>query len=130
MLFNRALLAALVFFSTTSLAQDGPWEGALRDGNAIAVASAAAGLQLDERDTIVAARVALGAVAPIPLVVMEAEHLLVNSKPDDAAFTKVASAATAACAPSSKASIASLYSAALIARPSLFSLTARWAGKY
>jgi carbon-monoxide dehydrogenase medium subunit len=60
-----------------------------RRGMALAVASVAAGVELDG-DRISAATIALGAVAPVPLVVHEARSLLVGEIPSDDLFHHVA----------------------------------------
>ncbi len=59
---------------------------ALREGNAIAVASVAAGLLLNEDDTICEARVVLGAVAPIPKPARQASALLRGQPAGEDAF--------------------------------------------
>jgi carbon-monoxide dehydrogenase medium subunit len=66
---------------------------ALRNGNGIAVAAVAAGVTLNDDGTIAEARLALGAVAPIPLMAEEAGTLLVGKKPDEAALEAAAAAA-------------------------------------
>ena len=50
-------------------------------------------------DTITAARVSLGAVAPTALLVADAAAALVGSTLDDAALDALAAAASAACNP-------------------------------
>lgn len=68
----------------------------------IAVVGAGAALQLDERgETIVAGRVALGAVAPTPLYVQEAERALIGRpvREADAAFAEAGEIARAAARP-------------------------------
>lgn len=72
---------------------------ALRDGNAIAVAGSAARLVLDDTDCIAAARIALGAVAPIPMMVESAAAELTGKHPDEDAFDEAALAAAQACQP-------------------------------
>lgn len=72
---------------------------ALRDGNAIAVAAVAAGLQLDRDNTIREARIVLGAVAPIPGLVESAAAELLGQRPDDVAFARAATAAQQAAQP-------------------------------
>ena len=52
-----------------------------------------------ENGTCTAARVGLGAVAPVPLLVEDAGKALVGSKLDDAAIEKAAAACRAACKP-------------------------------
>jgi len=66
---------------------------ALRNGNGIAVAAVAAGLTLNDDNTITEARLALGAVAPIPLLAEEAGTLLTGRPADEAAFAEAAAAA-------------------------------------
>ena len=65
----------------------------------IAVVGAAVNLTLDDDGTCTAARVALGAVAPTPLLVADAAAALVGSKVDAAAIGDLAGAASAACNP-------------------------------
>ena len=65
----------------------------------IAVVSAAVNLTLDAKGTITDARVALGAVAPVILVVADAAKALIGSKLDAAALEKLAAACSAACRP-------------------------------
>lgn len=65
----------------------------------IAVVGAAVSLTLDTDGRCVAARVALGAVAPRALLVPAAGAALVGTTVDDAALEKLAAAARAACAP-------------------------------
>jgi len=71
----------------------------LRDGNAIAVASVAAGLLLGEDNTVQNARIVLGAVAPVPKLVEPAAALLVGKPPDEDAFRMAADAAAAEAEP-------------------------------
>ncbi len=60
----------------------------------IAVAGAGAWVALsDDHQSILDARIALSAVAPIPLLVKQAGALLVGCKPDEASITKAAEAA-------------------------------------
>lgn len=66
---------------------------ALRDGNAIAVASVAAGLMLTEGDRITAACVVLGAVAPTPLVAKPAAEVLVGETACDEIIERAAAVA-------------------------------------
>ncbi len=56
---------------------------ALREGNSIAVASVAASLTLGRNDSITAARIMLGAVAPVPLPVRDAEPVLCGRRLDE-----------------------------------------------
>lgn len=72
---------------------------ALRDGNAIAVAAVAAGLLLNHDDTVRHARVVLGAVAPIPVLVESAGARLVAQPPDQDMFRAAADAAMEAAEP-------------------------------
>ncbi|HEY7550775.1 MAG TPA: xanthine dehydrogenase family protein subunit M [Hyphomicrobiaceae bacterium] len=65
----------------------------------IAVAGCGVCLTLDASGTCTAARVALGAVAPRPLVVPEAARAIVGAKLDAAALEKLDAAARAACQP-------------------------------
>jgi carbon-monoxide dehydrogenase medium subunit len=65
----------------------------------IAVVGAAIDLTLDESGTCSAARVALGAVAPTPLLVAEAADALIGTQVDAAALENLAAAASAACRP-------------------------------
>ncbi len=71
----------------------------LREGNAIAVASVAIGLKLDDDDIVTAARVVLGAVAPLPMVCEEAESLLVGRPANEQSFADVSVAAREAARP-------------------------------
>ncbi len=65
----------------------------------IAVVGAGVALTLDASGRCSAARVALGAVAPTPLLVPDAARALVGSALDDAALARAAAAAAAACQP-------------------------------
>jgi CO/xanthine dehydrogenase FAD-binding subunit len=65
----------------------------------IAVVGVGVCLALDADGTISAARVALGAVAPRPLLVAAAGAALVGTKLDAAALAALAAAASAACDP-------------------------------
>lgn len=65
----------------------------------IAVASAGVSLTLDAQGVVIAARVALGAVAPTVLLVEAAAQAIIGTKLDDAAQAALAAAASAACAP-------------------------------
>ena len=65
----------------------------------IAVVGAAVNLTLDDAGVCAAARVALGAVAPTPLLVEEAGAVLVGTKVDEAALGILAAAVRAACDP-------------------------------
>ncbi len=65
----------------------------------IAVVGVGLDLTLDGDGTCTAARVALGAVAPTPLLVAEAADALIGTKIDDAALASLAAAASAECRP-------------------------------
>ena len=65
----------------------------------IAVASAAVSLTLDGAGTIIAARVAVGAVAPTVRLVEAAGAALIGKTLDDATLSALMQAAAAACAP-------------------------------
>jgi carbon-monoxide dehydrogenase medium subunit len=71
----------------------------LRDGNAIAVASVAASLELEGDDTVRECRIVLGAVAPIPKLVESAGAAMVRKKPEADAFREAAAAAMSAAEP-------------------------------
>lgn len=72
---------------------------AMRDGNAIAVASVAAGLLLDRGGTVGAARIVLGAVAPVPKLVEAAGTELVGQAADEDVFGRAADIARDAAEP-------------------------------
>jgi len=72
---------------------------ALRDGNSIAVASAAAGVHLDDRGRIAGACMMLGAVAPVPKAVPGLEPVLVGQTLSDALKGRVATLAMNAAEP-------------------------------
>ena len=65
----------------------------------IAVVGCGIWVQLDEVGVVSAARVSLGAVAPIVLNVKTAAEAIIGTKLDDNALEKLASAARAACKP-------------------------------
>lgn len=65
----------------------------------IAVVGAAVRITLDAAGVCVAARVAIGAVAPTAILVPEAAAALVGSRLDDAALTRAGAAASAAARP-------------------------------
>jgi CO/xanthine dehydrogenase FAD-binding subunit len=65
----------------------------------IAVVGVGINLTLDGKGTCIAARVALGAVAPTVLLVKPAADALIGTRIDDAALDKLAAAASAACRP-------------------------------
>jgi carbon-monoxide dehydrogenase medium subunit len=65
----------------------------------IAVVGAGVAMALDAKGVCTHARVALGAVAPTPLLVADAAKALIGTKVDDAALDSVAAAASAACNP-------------------------------
>lgn len=70
----------------------------LRKGMSVAVASVAARLTI-EGGTIREARIALGAVAPIPLFAEAASAALAGSKASEESFARAAAAAAAECRP-------------------------------
>jgi carbon-monoxide dehydrogenase medium subunit len=63
------------------------------------VVGAGVSLTLDDGGTCVAARLALGAVAPLPLLVEAGGEALIGTAVDDAALAKLGAAASAACNP-------------------------------
>jgi len=65
----------------------------------IAVVGAAVSLSLDKAGVCSEARVALGAVAPRPLLVKAAAKALIGTTVDDVALAAMAAAASAACNP-------------------------------
>lgn len=65
----------------------------------IAVAGAGVSVTLDKDGTCTAARVAIGAVAPTPLLVPEAAEALIGTKVDEDALQRAADAASAASNP-------------------------------
>jgi carbon-monoxide dehydrogenase medium subunit len=65
----------------------------------IAVAGCGVCLTLDTAGTVTAARVALGAVAPRPLLVADAAKALIGTRLDGAALERLDAAARAACQP-------------------------------
>ena len=71
---------------------------ALRRGPALAVASVAARIVLHE-GTITAARVALGSVAPVPLLAERTAALLADRRPTDEVFARAAAEAAAESRP-------------------------------
>ena len=65
----------------------------------IAVVGAGVSLTLDAKGVCTHARVALGAVAPTPLLVADCAKALIGTSVDDAALKALAAAASAACNP-------------------------------
>lgn len=65
----------------------------------IAVVGVGANLTLDDSGVCTAARIAVGAVAPTPLLVADAAAALVGTKVDDAAMEGMVAAVRAACNP-------------------------------
>ncbi len=65
----------------------------------IAVVGAGVALALDAKGVCTHARVALGAVAPTPLLVSDAAKALIGTRVDDVALEALAAAASAACDP-------------------------------
>ena len=72
---------------------------ALRNGNAIAVASVAASLQLSSDDLVTSARLVLGAVAPTPALAPAAAAALLGRPAADESFAVAAGRARRAAAP-------------------------------
>jgi len=72
---------------------------ALRDGNAIAVAGVAAGIELDDSETITAARLSMSAVSPTPGLVASAAEVLVGHPLTDSTLEAAAKAAAKAAQP-------------------------------
>jgi CO/xanthine dehydrogenase FAD-binding subunit len=71
----------------------------LRDGNTIAVAAVAAGVQLAQDDTLQRARIVLGAVAPIPKLAKEASAHLDGKCVKEDAFRRAADLAMQSAEP-------------------------------
>jgi carbon-monoxide dehydrogenase medium subunit len=71
----------------------------LREANALAVASSAVRLTLDDRGKIADARIVLGAVAPTPLRAEKSSKLLIGNQPTPELFERVASQAGAESKP-------------------------------
>ena len=65
----------------------------------IAVVGAGVNLVLDNNNVVKSARVALGAVAPTPLLVPDAAKAIIGTKLNKAALTTLADACSAACSP-------------------------------
>jgi carbon-monoxide dehydrogenase medium subunit len=65
----------------------------------IAMVGAGVSLTVDKSGTCTAARVAIGAVAPIVILVADGAKALIGTKIDDAALNALAAAASAACNP-------------------------------
>jgi carbon-monoxide dehydrogenase medium subunit len=65
----------------------------------IAVVGAGVALTLDNAGVCTHARVALGAVAPTPLLVADGAKALIGTRVDDKALAALAAAASAACKP-------------------------------
>ena len=65
----------------------------------IAVVGVAVNLTLDAAGVVVSARVALGAVAPTVLLVKPAAEAIIGTKLDEARWTELAEACSAACQP-------------------------------
>jgi carbon-monoxide dehydrogenase medium subunit len=70
-----------------------------RAGNAISVAAVAASLWLDKGGTIREGRIALGAVAPIPLVVSRAAERMRGAEPSAETFSELSALAMEAAQP-------------------------------
>lgn len=71
----------------------------LREGNAIAVAAVAASLEIEPSGKIVAACIALGSVAPIPTLAIQAAQALIGEVASDAIFEEAGRGARAAAKP-------------------------------
>lgn len=71
----------------------------LREGNSIAVASVAAAITLGRKDKVTAARIVLGAVAPLPKIAEEAASQLVGQPASSESFADAALAAQQAARP-------------------------------
>lgn len=103
---GKTVLGRGEFLAGLHLPSSPPGSGAVylrfipRNEMDIAVVGVGALVQLDEsRRRIVAARIALGAVAPTPLFVREAGEALIGASPNDEAFEQAASIAQAAAHP-------------------------------
>ncbi|MCH7546209.1 MAG: xanthine dehydrogenase family protein subunit M [Planctomycetes bacterium] len=72
---------------------------ALREGNAIAVASVAAGVEFESDMTVREARLVLGAVAPMPRLVESVDKLLAGRRLDESALSAAANVAMEAAEP-------------------------------
>lgn len=71
----------------------------LREGNAIAVAGVAALIHLARDETIEDARIVLGAVSPVPVLVEAARDTLIGETPGERPFARAARAAADASKP-------------------------------
>jgi len=71
----------------------------LRDGNAIAVASVAAGMTLDRDGSVTDACVILGAVAPVPKIVAGADAAVIGDPPTEDSFSAAAELAVKTAEP-------------------------------
>lgn len=71
----------------------------LREANALAVASSAVRLTLDDEGSIADARIVLGAVAPTPLLAEKSGKLLIGHQPTSELFTQAALQASAESKP-------------------------------
>ncbi|MDP6889813.1 MAG: FAD binding domain-containing protein [Phycisphaerales bacterium] len=72
---------------------------ALREGNSIAVASVAARIRLDDAGMMQEAALAIGAVAPTPLLLENIPAILAGRAPNETAWADAADAAVAAADP-------------------------------
>ncbi|MDP6480203.1 MAG: FAD binding domain-containing protein [Phycisphaerales bacterium] len=72
---------------------------ALREGNSIAVASVAARIRLDDTGMMQEAAIAIGAVAPTPLLLENIPAILAGRAPNETAWADAADAAVAAADP-------------------------------
>jgi CO/xanthine dehydrogenase FAD-binding subunit len=102
---GKTILVTNEFLHSVSFQQPhGRWGSAFlklgkRSGMAIAVASAAAYLELDPTGKIMVARLALGSLAPKPIRSPQAEEILTGAFADRALFARAAQAAQASIAP-------------------------------
>jgi len=71
----------------------------LRKGQALALVNAAAALYLDKQGAIFEPRIALGAVAPVPMRATKAEAHLAGKKPTEALLHEAAEIAVTECKP-------------------------------
>jgi carbon-monoxide dehydrogenase medium subunit len=71
----------------------------LREANALAVASSAVRLTLDDRGVVADARIVLGAVAPTPMFAKRSSKLLIGNQPSSEWFERAASQASAEAKP-------------------------------
>ena len=103
--FKKSNRLVFVSYGGHELGNGGPRRGGAyqrftpRTEMDIAVVGVGIDLSLDDSDTCTTARVALGAVAPTPLLDDACAKTLIGTKVDDAALEALAEAASAACNP-------------------------------